>query len=275
VCTLYRCTFASRGGGGARVNGLVKVARDAASNDLVANEAAVLRHLHVSDADGRLAPFLPAIEASFRFDDGPGATPRLANVLRLDDAIASPDELHTLGEVRTAYRDGLDPKDVAWIWRRVLNVLGFVHKQGVVHAAVLPPHVLIEPREHKLVLVDWCASAQADSAGASAPVNILDDGYGDWYRAAWPDLAKPPTAALDVALGARCMIELLGGDPFRAELPPTTVPPGLVQHFYRCAAGTLPRPDAWHLLREFDHLIDALWGPRRFRPLTLPPRRGR
>jgi hypothetical protein len=274
VCTLYRCAFRARGARGADVDGLVKVARDARSNDRVANEAAVLRHLHAADAEGKFVPFLPAVEASFRFDDGAGAAPRLASVLRLHPGIDAPDELYTLGEVRAAYRDGLDPRDVAWVWRRLLNVLGFAHHHGVVHAAVLPPHVLVEPREHKLVLIDWCAATHAAAAGAGGGegLTILDDGYGDWYRAAAADPARPPTPALDVALGARCMIDLLGGDPVRAEVPPTTVPPGLVQHFYRCAAGTLPRPDAWQLLREFDHLIESLWGARRFRPLAMPPR---
>ena len=44
------------------------------------------------------------------------------------------------------------------MWRRLLVGLGWAHRAGVVHGAVLPEHVLIHPAEHGLVLVDWCYS---------------------------------------------------------------------------------------------------------------------
>ena len=41
---------------------------------------------------------------------------------------------------------------MAWVWRRLLTIVGFAHANHVVHGAVLPPHVVIEPKEHKLLL---------------------------------------------------------------------------------------------------------------------------
>ncbi|MCY0672106.1 hypothetical protein OVX45_27535, partial [Klebsiella pneumoniae] len=75
-------------------------------------------------------------------------------------------------------------------------------------------------------------------------------------------------------MGARCMIELLGGDPVSAELSPA-VDPALRRYFSRCLdpASADERSLAWKLLEDFDRLIEALWGPRQFRPLALPPKR--
>jgi hypothetical protein len=263
LCTLYLCQFPA---GGRDITGLLKLARDPHSNAHLANEAAILHHLHAAPDAARFAPFLPAIEATFDVDGE--SPPRRANVLRLDDTIASPADLYTLDEVHQAYPQGLDPRDLAWIWRRLLNVLGFAHTRAVVHRAVLPPHVLIEPHDHKLVLIGWCTAAATNSP---AP-DLLTGGYHDWYRrsAATRDPLSP---SLDLALATRTAIQLLGGDSLRAEFPPS-LDPALQRYFTRClgvdGAGTPTHP--WQLLEDFDRLIEALWGPRTFREFTMPSR---
>jgi serine/threonine protein kinase len=196
-------------------------------------------------------------------------------VLKLDDDIRSPaDELYTLEDVRAAHPAGLDARDVAWIWRRLLSVLGFAHTQGVIHGQILPMHVLIEPREHKLVLVDWCAAVPQAPPRAKG-LSIISSGHRAWYRREIA-LTDPPSPALDIALAARCMIELLGGDPIDETFPPS-VDPAIQRHFQRClGSASGKRPDAPKLLEDFDRLIEALWGPRKFRVLEMPPKqRGR
>jgi hypothetical protein len=266
VCAVYRCRFED---GGREVEGVFKVARDVCSNALVVNESAVLRKLHVIPHAGRFTPFLPHVADTLGMADGGAGPARQANVLRMHDEIRSPDELYTLAEVRAHYPDGLDPRHVAWIWRRLLTILGFIHSNDVVHAAVLPMHVMIEPREHKLLLIDWCCAVASDAGGR--PVRVIASGYMPWYKRQGA-LGKPPTAELDIGLGARCMIELLGGDPVTGDCPPG-IEPGLVRYFGRCLAIDPPvGPDAWRLLDDFDRLIEALWGRRRFMPLALPPK---
>jgi hypothetical protein len=277
VCSIYRCRFAGGGPGSPEVEGVFKIARDPRSNALVSNEAAVLRQLHAADPTGRFTRFLPKVQASIGFSDDPKSQARQANMLRMHEEIRSPDELYSLADVRGAYPAGLDAKHVAWIWRRILSVLGFAHTQNIVHAAVLPMHVLLEPTGHKLVLVDWCCAARVSER---RPVTVISAGHSGWYgRSA---LRQPPTPMLDVALGVRCMIYLLGGDPVRAEFPPGTEP-ALVRYFRRCLGmvpdGLLEAPspvlcDAWKLLEDFDKVIEALWGPRQFQVLTMPPRPG-
>jgi hypothetical protein len=285
VCSVYRCMFAADAPGAAtasnglaQVEGVFKIARDARNNALVSNEAAVLRELLAADPTGRFTRFMPKVQASVGFCDDPRSQPRQANVLRVHESIRSPDELYSLADVRGAYPAGLDARHVAWIWRRLLSVLGFAHTHNIVHAAVLPMHVLIEPAGHKLVLVDWCCAARVSDR---RPVTVISAGHSGWYgRSA---LRQPPTPTLDVALGVRCMIYLLGGEAVRAEFPPGTEP-ALARYFRRCLGmvsdGPLESPspiacDAWKLLEDFDKLIEALWGPRQFQVLTMPPRLAR
>jgi aminoglycoside phosphotransferase (APT) family kinase protein len=54
----------------------------------------------------------------------------------------------------------VDPRDATWMWRRLLVGLGWVHRAGVVHGAIVEDHVLIHPGEHGLV--DWCYSGNAE-----------------------------------------------------------------------------------------------------------------
>ena len=269
IATVYRCAFSA---GSKRVEGTFKIARDARTNDLILNEAQVLRRLRAVDAEARFTPFFPTITESIPFPDQPPGPSRHANILRMHEEIRSPaDELYTLAEVREQYPAGLDGRDVAWIWRRLLSVLGFIHTHDVVHAAVLPMHVLIEPREHKLVLVDWCCAVSGASAD-SAPLRLITGGYTPWYKREGA-LKQPPTPTLDIALAARCMIELMGGDPVAAQLAPA-VDPALLRYFRRCVetGSSGARPDAWKLLEDFDRLIEALWGPREFRVFKMPPK---
>ncbi len=266
LCVVYRCRFAR---GGREAEGVLKVARDARANAFLVNEAAVLRHLHGADRAGAFAPFLPRVEASFAVDDGDadvadGGGPRQANALGVDDEIRSIDELYTLGEVRGHYPHGVDPRDAAWVWRRLLAVLGFVHEAGVVHGAVLPAHVLIEPRGHRLVLVGWCSATRGGDGDGGGP-ELITGGYGAWYRR-HVEVSRAPAPGLDIGLGARCVIELLGGDPVRAEFP-ASVDPALQRYWRRCLEGGA---GARALLRDFDRLIEVLWGPRRFREFRLP-----
>lgn len=130
---------------------LLKMPRDPRDGDLVEREAVALRQLP-KDGDGKFLPYVPRLVESFRHRDAATGAQRQVNV------IAALDGFHSLAEVGRAYPDGVDPRDAAWMWRRLLVGLGFAHRAGVLHGAVLPDHVLIHPEEHGLVLVDWCYS---------------------------------------------------------------------------------------------------------------------
>lgn len=228
---------------------LVKIPRDPANNDLIAREQTALARL-AEDGDPRYLPYVPRLVDHFRHRDAATGAIRQVTVL------GSPAGLYSLAEVRRAHPDGLDPRDAAWMWRRLLVGLGFAHRAGLVHGAVLPEHVLIEPDQHGVVIVDWCYASVDGS-----PVPALVPAYTDWYPAEIRRRRRPGPGT-DLAMAAHCLAWLTGD---RAPEPMRRFTDG-------CQLADLrQRPDdAWRLLAEFDDLIERLWGPRRFRPFTMP-----
>ncbi len=231
---------------------LLKIPGAPQDNDLMEREAAALARL-AEHGDPRLHPYAPTLLESFRHQDvgAPATRPRRINALvRLDG-------FHPLTAVARAFPAGLDARDAAWIWRRLLVALGYAHRAGVRHGAVLPEHILIHPEQHGLVLVDWCYA----TVGEHQPAPALVERHRSWYP---PEVAarRPVTEATDLHLAARCLEHLMGGQ----------APKQLRSFIAGC---TLPaearRPhDAWRLLAELDALLEGLYGPRTFRPLHLP-----
>lgn len=253
IAGLYRLRY-----GHPETSALLKLPRDPAHSDLLAREATALAQL-VKDGDARFQPYAPRLIETFRHREAATGTTRQANVIELLDGFCS------LADVRAAYPDGLDPRDVAWMWRRLLVALGYAHGAGVIHGAVLPEHVLIHPVDHGLVLVDWCCSvpgcyATTDPTGR-VPVVVRRYAGGDHYPPEVLD-GRRASPATDVYMATRCMTDLLG----------EPVPRGLRMFAKGCTL-TAPsrRPaDAWQLLRELDELLERLYGRRRFRPFAMP-----
>jgi serine/threonine protein kinase len=239
--------------------GLLKITRDPADNDLIDREFAALTQLRAR-GDARFVPYIPRLTGSERQRDPATGTVRGASILdRLDGFVS-------LAAVRRAYPGGLDPRDAAWIWRRLLVALGFAHRAGVIHGAVLPPHVMIHPAEHGLVLVDWCYSVC--TRGDRIPAIVAR--YRDWYP---PEVLarQAPGPGTDIYLATRCMTDLVASPPGRGSAQ-TPERRRLGMFAGGCA---LPQPsrrpqDAWRLLGELDDLLERLYGPRRFRPFAMP-----
>ena len=131
--------------------------------------------------------------------------PRHRGAAARQPASGSLDGFVSLSQVRAAYPRGVDPRDAAWMWRRLLVAIGVAHRAGLVHGAVLPDHVLIHPAEHGLVLVDWCYSGPAPAARVPAAVAR----FADWYP---PEVLTGASAGpdLDIWLATRCMTALIG-----------------------------------------------------------------
>jgi hypothetical protein len=260
--SLYHCAFTLDGQ--AR-RGIFKIARDPADNDLLRSEADILRHLMDADTDGTFAGYFPHLTEAFGYHDG--GTTRQALVLRYVTEIALPTELYSLREVRAAYPDGVDPRDMAWMWRRTLTAIGWAHRQNIIHGALLPTHILIQPRLHGVILIDWAYAVRSD---AREPIRALSAEYEAWYPA--EVFAKePPLNGHDIYMAARCMVDLMGGDPLRKTFP-ASVPDALQRYFLWCMTeGARMRPqNAWNLLKEFDSVIERLYGKRTFREFRMP-----
>ncbi|WP_327107154.1 J domain-containing protein [Nonomuraea glycinis] len=230
------------------VGGVVlKVARVPVDSHLLVREATALREL-AGNADPRFLPYIPRLIEKFRYKTG--TTVRQANVIsRAPDGFVGLDRIGT----------GLDPRDVAWIWRRMLVAVGLAHRAGIAHGAVLPRHVLVHPLDHGLILVDWCqAQDLAPTGGTLGTPGGTGAGMspGGTRTGMSPGGTAPAGARGDVQAVTRCVAGLLGEHP------------KAMRAFVR---GCLLRPpaDAWALLAELDELLETLYGPRTYRPLHL------
>lgn len=237
----------------------LKTVRHARNNDLLQSEARVVRRLDQAFDGQPVRAHFPTLVESFLLRDAAGAE-RQTNVLQSEDDYVS------LAEVLRAYPQGIHPADAAWMFNRLLTALGLVHGLGIVHGAVLPPHLLLRLSDHNGMLIDWCYSVpQGDALKAISPAYAAD--YPPEVRA-----KEPATSATDVYMAARCMLRLVGGDMQTCDVPPRV--PKAIRALLR--ACLIPSPqrrfqDAWQVFDEFQQILRQCYGPPQFRPFQMPP----
>src|SRR5262249_18828553 len=124
---------------------VLKVARASQANAHLDTERENLTTLLGVAGTTTYRHYLPALVDSFPTADRP---PRRINVFRWEPGF------HTLEQVH-ARHPALDGRHLAWVFKRLLTVLGFSHRQNIIHGAVLPCHALIHAAGHGLQLVGW------------------------------------------------------------------------------------------------------------------------
>lgn len=246
---------------------LLKVLRAAGDADLLAREWKMLEALHASTAQGAayFTSLLPQPVAHGTLANDAGYT-RAASVFRWRSGFQ-----HTLEDVAREYPDGVDPRAAVWMWKRALELLGWVHRAGYVHGAVLPQHLLVHPRDHGVVLAGWSAAVRSHPR-ASEPLPVTCAAG----RAYYPDDAWTgalPTPATDITMSARCIARALGGDPWADALPDAV--PGPLAALVRAYADPASRAggrtdDAWALMERVGQAGREAFGPPRYHPFTMP-----
>jgi hypothetical protein len=215
---------------------ILKALRDRADAPSVQREWDALEALHASTAQGaphfslRLPPLVAKGDA--RFADG---SVRPAILFR-----SLPGYDGTLEDVRQAFPAGVDPRHAAWMWRRLLELLGWIHRSGWAHGAVTPAQVLLHAREHGAILVGWSKATP---------------------------LGKGASAESDLVMAARSVLGVLGDDTGEA--------PELRELLRACASGRLPSTDGWKLKDLVADAAERAFGPPTFVPFLFSPHRGK
>lgn len=240
---------------------ILKIARHKPDGDALRHEAAFLRRLADSPAVGadHFARLLPTPIAL--------APVQVAGTERVVSVMQWRSGFHTsLQDAIEAFPDGLDGRVLVWIFKRLLELLAFTHRAGVLHGAVLPSHVLVHPRDHGAILVGWGAAVARTRGGAGLPLPRISKVHADIY----PDDVRrggPADRATDLAMAARCIERAAGARGL------------LVDRF-----GSLPAPigrvvreasrgqhhDAWALRDRLDEIARQAYGPPRYSPLRMP-----
>ncbi len=140
-----------------------------------------------------------------------------------------------LTHVRKAYPQGLEASVTVWIWKRMLEFLGWLHLNRTTHGAVLPEHVLIHPRDHGAVLAGWSSASTR----------------------------RAPRE--DIAMSAQCIDHLLGGWTASAPRP--------LRSLVRSTLKNAP-DDAWALAEELSLTAKKVFGPSKYVRFKMPRRKG-
>lgn len=263
---IYECTFPKatvHSPGGTRFDrinededngqGVLKVATDWLDNDLLKNEATNLRWIYPEKAgDEKFFRYFPRLIDSFEVNG------RQANLLSRAEGFIS------LADILKAYPAGIDFRDMVWMFKRVLIGLGYAHRQSVIHAAILPAHVLVHPTDHGAKIIDWSYSIRGDTR-----VSAMSAGHEGYYAPEIPAKQRV-TAKTDIFMAAKCAIALIGGD-IKTDVMPVGVPAEIQDFLKKCVVPTTTRPDdAWDLHDEFDALLRTVVGKPAYRAFRLP-----
>ena len=201
-------------------------------------EAQVLRELQALDGDGLGAYFsrlLPEVISQGVVDGNDG---RQALVLRHPSGFWG-----SLAALNELFPSGLDPRHAIWIWRRMLEVLNFIHRHGWSHGNLRPEHALVHSQDHGVRLIGWSSAIKG---------------------------AAENDKAADLSRSARVVQVLLCGTSGSGNLP-GDVPAGLAQLVTRTAVDEdfcrSQGAEGLDVLLRAE--AKAAFGPPSFVPLTI------
>lgn len=211
------------------------------NEDLMDNHIEAIRKLS-KEVPEEYRWFYPEFIESFRYDDG----------ISKRKAVAQSDHegLVPFSRILDRYPNGISGRDVAWMFRRMLVAVGNAHSVGLVNANVTMDSLFVQPEQHGLVLSDWQYSVEKGEKLIAVPQKWKGD-YPERYLE-----GSPVGPELDIALCGKVAKRLLkDGQPKR-----------LFNFFKYCDNSSLDAPT---LLREFDILLQNVYGAPRFHPFSL------
>ncbi|WP_236519306.1 hypothetical protein [Sandaracinus amylolyticus] len=164
--------------------------------------------------------------------------------------------VHTMRDVLDAYPSGVSAETSVWMWKRILEQLGWTHRSGWVHGAVLPEHLIVHARDHGVVLVGWSRAARPGES-----LVALTEGAEDFYPSEAMN-GVPVSTHTDLTMSARVMRKVLGSQ---------SIPAPLAQLLETHARGDADmESDAWALKDRLDRVAREAFGPPRFVPFAMP-----
>lgn len=235
---------------------LIKAARASADNDLLLNEQKALQKIQNDNVFGLLgANFVSTLIDSTRVKITGGFI-RLNFIKYLDD-------FTTLADIIRAHPNGIDPRHAVWMWNKLLVAIDLAHANGVIHGAVTPEHVLVNTKEHGIVLSGWTCSSITENGSTWGKAVALDTRYRAWY----PDEVvnkEPLLPSVDISMAARCIIAVLGGNPEKLTFNTTNNVPHQFKQFLKgCILKSyrLSPQNASSLYMEFGQVLEDIGQP--------------
>lgn len=243
---------------------IVKISRIDEAYKMLDNERKIVGELLTAAGDTTYRKYFPTLVESFPAHD------KIQKRVNVFTAYSSND-IFTGEEIHEKI-PALDGKHLAWMFKRMLTAVGFAHRQGYVHGAVLPCHVRFDIKNHGVQLTSW-----GHAVPLGSKITTISKKYKDWYP---PEVLekKAATPSTDIYLVAKTILYLAGVDPNKAFKLDTKQVPLKEQRFFQSCVlpGAKMRPsDAWKLEEEFTELLKEQYGLHKygkpkFVPLIMP-----
>lgn len=128
---------------------------------------------------------LPQV-VSFGLTQEDGGLSRQALVLRYPPGVWG-----HLEQVRRQNPSGIDARHAVWMWRRMLEVLAYIHANGWVHGNLMPENLWVNPADHGITIMGW---SQSNAGGILfRPHRVRDLRQSAWViRALLAGSQRPP-----------------------------------------------------------------------------------
>ncbi|OGG59751.1 hypothetical protein A2765_04145 [Candidatus Kaiserbacteria bacterium RIFCSPHIGHO2_01_FULL_56_24] len=245
---------------------LAKIALEPALNSWLEREAMILARFRDAKSGNPVVgirKFVPDLIDTFLIG-GPGGTRYRVNILGIREGFVS------VADIIQAYPAGLNPAEAAWVARRIIAQALAASMAGVVHGAITPDHVLVDPQTHEPMHIGW-AHAIDDPARKGGRITHVIDRWRDFYPPEVFD-KKTPDHRTDLYMAGKTIVNLLGGDVKRNTLP-ASVPDEMKRVILRLVEKTPDRRprDGKAYLDEFTRVVRKIWG-KAYLPLTMPVR---
>lgn len=189
-----------------------------AEHILTGKPVCIKHPLHISAAD----ELILLDEARLCWDLRHWGIPAMRDIIQMSDGsmaiVMSYIPGPTLQQIREMprYENGIDPEHVAWIFERTLNILKYIHYNGVINGDVKPANIIVQPESHHVSLVDYGLSILRPKAGDVAK------GYTPLYASPEHTSGLPLIPESDLYSLGKTMIFALGGDPEQLKVPGDT-----------------------------------------------------
>lgn len=236
-----------------------KVVKDPVNNDLLENEAKVLKEIFpINQKEDNKYRYLPRYLESLKIVDA--GKHRQANILKWLT------NFHTFVDIRTAFGTKLQMEHGVWMFNRILEGLDFIHTKKMVHGALTPDHVVayssnaeLDEYNHGAKIIDWCYAVKLGEK-----VKAISPRWADFYP---PEIIhkRPVTPATDIFMAAKCIIYVLGGEP-KTDVMPSNIPPYLTNFLKSCVfKNQASRPQEVKVLYDyFKEHMEKHYGPKKY-----------
>ena len=240
---------------------ILKVARKKEDAPILEHEWEALKSLQASEASGA-ETFSALIPQPVRHGISTGGSHngQMVNIYRWASGF-----YHTAGDVINAYPQGIPPRASIWIWRRILELLSFIHSSNMAHGAIVPSHLLIQENDHGVRLIGF---SRAGQTGQSIEKAARQD---EMYYPDTTQMERKLSNQLDIVMSARGIISLLGGNPSDGTIP-DIVPELLSETIRRIAMAKSNDADcqnAWAIREELGLIANKVFGPPKFIPVNM------